>query len=271
MTAAGRSADSKLPVTAVVASRNEAAELARCLPTLAFCDEVIVIDVDSSDETPRTAEAHGARVVRHGFVPIAEWARISVVPAARHSWILLTDPDEEIPGALADEVATTLSSIPDDVAIVWAPIQFFFGCRALRGTVWGGENRRRFLVRREGVELGKTVFGGTQLREGFRSLELPFRPETAIRHHWVSGYRDWLGKHRRYLALDRNARRRAGEVTGLRAVAGRPARSFYDSFVVKKGYRDGLTGLGLSMLWALYSAASEIALLRELRRPRSWG
>jgi len=165
---------------------------------------------------------------------------------------------------LAPADRTLLPTLADDDALVWAPIQFHFRGRPLRGTIWGGENRRRFLVRRSGVELGRTLFGGTRLREGFRALELPYREETAIRHHWVSGYGDWVSKHRRYLALDRDQRVGAGHVTGIRAVAGVPWRSFYDCFVKKKGYRDGFTGLTLSALWAAYSTASEVALLRRL-------
>lgn len=257
----------RLPVSAIVTGRDEAHELARCLPTLAFCDEILVIDLESTDATREVAEAHGARVVSHPLVPIAEWARIDVAPQARHDWLLLTDPDEEIPAALADEVSALLPEIADDVAIVWAPIRFHFGRRPLTGTVWGGENRRRFLVRRSGVELGRTLFGGTRLRDGYRALELPYRPETAIRHHWVAGYRDWLRKHRRYLALDREQRAGSGHVTGMRAVTVTPWRAFYDSLVTKRGYRDGATGLALSALWAAYSTASEVALLRRLRRP----
>jgi glycosyltransferase involved in cell wall biosynthesis len=263
------SVDGRLPVSAIVASRNEAEELRRCLPTLAFCDEVVVVDLDSEDATAAVAEAHGARVVPHEVVPIAEYARIDVVPELRHDWLLFTDPDEEIPGALAAEAGMLLERVDDDVAIVWAPIQFYFGERRLRGTIWGGENRRRFLVRRSGVDLSRTTFGGTQLKPGWRAIELPFTDATAIRHHWVSGYRDWIRKHRRYLGLQSGDRLESGQVTGFRAVAAMPARSFYESLVAKRGYRDGATGVALSVLWAAFRTASEAALLRRLRAGRS--
>jgi hypothetical protein len=227
-----------------------------------------VIDLDSNDDTAAVAEAHGARVVRHELVPIAEWARIDAVGEARHPWLLFTDPDEELPSALADELRTLLPTIPDEVALVWAPIRFYFRERPLRGTIWGGDNRRRLLVRRDGVELSRTVFGGTHVRDGFRAIALPWQEATAIRHFWVDGYRDWIRKHRRYLDLQREDRFRAGEVTGLRAVVVRPWVAFYDCFVAKKGYLDGVTGLALSVLWAGYSTAAEVELLRELRRAR---
>lgn len=264
----GARADDRVPVSAVVTSRNEADELARCLPTLAFCDEIVVIDLESEDDTAAVGERRGARVVRHALVPIAEYARIDVAPQLKHDWMLFTDPDEVIPAALATEVRELLETIPDDVALVWAPIRFYFGGRPLRGTVWGGENRRRLLVRRSGVELSGMVFGGTHVKAGFRSLELPFSDDTAIRHHWVSGYGDWIRKHRRYLGLQPRDRFGAGHVTGLRAIGAMPARSFYDSLVTRRGYRDGVTGFALSALWAAFTTASEIALFRELRRAR---
>lgn len=255
-----------LPLTAFVASHDEAHLLARCLPSLAFCDDLIVIDIASTDATAEVAEAHGARVFRSEYVPIAEWARIPLLGEAKHDWLLFTDPDEVLPEALARELEDLLPALPADVAIVWAPIRFHFGARPLRGTIWGGENRRRLLVRRDGVELSPTVFGGTHLRQGFHRLDLPFTEETAIRHYWVDGYRDWIRKHRRYLALQPRDRASAGVVTGARTVAATPWRSFYDCYVRRRGYRDGATGLALSVLWAAFSTLSEGALVRELRR-----
>jgi glycosyltransferase involved in cell wall biosynthesis len=255
----------RLPISAIVASRNEASELRRCLPTLAFCDEIIVVDLESSDDTAAVAAAHGARVIRHPVVPIAEYARVHLVGEARHEWLLFTDPDEELPAELAEEIGRLLPTLEPDVALVWAPIQFYFGRRPLAGTIWGGENRRRLLVRPSGVELTATVFGGTRLRPGFRAIELPYRREIAIRHHWVAGYRDWVRKHRRYFELDRGKRLR-DQPTSVRAAAAKPVRSFYRSFFEKKGYRDGVTGLGLSILWAAYETASEVALLLDRRR-----
>jgi glycosyltransferase involved in cell wall biosynthesis len=262
-------APAQLPITAVVASHNEADELDRCLGSLTFCDEVIVIDIASEDDTARVAEAHGARLVPHEWVPIAEWARIDIVPSARNDWLLFTDPDEEIPAALASRVADFLSTVADDVALVWAPIRFYVGDKPLRGTIWGGENRRRFLVRRDGVELTKASFGGTSMRPGFRMVELPFDAETAIRHRWVDGYGDWIAKHRKYVRLQAVDRAAAGEVTGLRGIASAPWRGFHESYVAKAGYHDGFTGLALSVLWATFVTASDVALYRRLRAQRN--
>ena len=54
----------RLPISALVASGNEAKELRRCLATLGFCDEIIVVDLESTDDTISVAEQAGAGVVR---------------------------------------------------------------------------------------------------------------------------------------------------------------------------------------------------------------
>jgi len=252
-----------LPLTALVASRNESRLLERCLPTLAFCDEVVVIDLDSDDDTATVAEAHGARVVRHELVPIGEWARITVAPQARHDWLLVVDPDEEVPPALARELAKLLPTLGEGVAAVDAPIQYHFRGKPLSGTPWGGPNRRRLLVRRDAVELTRRIWGGMRILPGREVVELPFTPETAIVHRWADGYRDLLAKHRRYLRLEPASRFEAGEITGYRAVAGMPWRSFRESFATKKGYRDGLDGLALSLFWAGFRTLAELRLLRK--------
>ena len=224
-----------------------------------------MIDVESSDDTAAVAEAHGARVVRHPYVPIAEAARVTVAPQARHDWLLVVDPDEEVPPALAREVAALLPTLEDDVAAVDAPRQYYFAGRPLRGTVWGGPNKRRLLVRRSAVTLTPAIWGGMTIHEGYRVVELPFTAETAIVHRWARGWRELAERHRRYLRLEPEDRAAAGEVTGWRAVLSMPWRAFRESYVTRRGYLDGITGLRLSLFWAVFRTRGELALLRRLR------
>jgi glycosyltransferase involved in cell wall biosynthesis len=259
----------RLPLSALVTSRNEGALLRKCLPAIRFCDEIIVIDVESDDDTATVAAQHGAQVVRHSYVPIAEWARVTIAPRARHDWLLVVDPDEEVPPALAAAVAELLPTLADDVAAVDAPRQYYFAGRRLLGTVWGGPNKRRLLVRRTAVELTPTIWGGMTIRPGKRVLELPFADATAIRHRWATGYRELIGRHRRYVRLEAVDRVQAGEISGWRALLRTPWRSFRESFFVKRGYRDGVHGLGLSVFWALFRTSAEAAFLLEQRRART--
>lgn len=256
----------RLPITAFVGSHNEARLLERCLPSLAFCDEVIVIDIASDDDTAAVARAHGARVLQHEWVPIAEHARLELVGEAANEWLLFIDPDEMLPPTLARQVGDLLPTLADDVSVINCPWQFRFRGRALRGTMWGGVTAKKFFVRLEGVELHPTVHGGTTIRSGYRAVSIEYDGTNAVAHHWADSYRSLIEKHRRYLTLEGPDRRRHGLITGYRDIVRTPWSSFVESFVARRGFRDGLTGFALSVLWAVYSTGAKIALLRELRR-----
>jgi glycosyltransferase involved in cell wall biosynthesis len=262
---------SRLPVTAIVSSHNEARLLERCLPTLAFCEELLVIDIASDDDTAAVARAHGARVLPHAWVPIAEWARMHLVDEASHEWLLFMDPDEAMPPALAAQLTELVPSLADDVGVVDCPWQFHFRGRPLRGTMWGGISRKRTLARRGGAELRPTVHSGTKPLPGYRIEDVPYTGDNAIAHYWAPSWRALIEKHWRYLHLEGPDRRGHGLVTGAKDIVRTPAPAFYESFVRRRGYRDGSTGFGLSVLWAAYTTAAKVALLLELRRARRAG
>jgi glycosyltransferase involved in cell wall biosynthesis len=257
------------PVTAIVSSHNEARLLERCLPTLAFCEELLVIDIASDDDTAAVAVSHGARVLRHEWVPIAERARLELVGEATNEWLLFMDPDETMPPALASQLIELVPRLDADVGVIDCPWQFYFRDRPLQGTVWGGVSRKRTLARRGGAVLRPTVHSGTRPLPGYRAESLAYTGDNAITHYWAPTWKALIEKHLRYLRLEGSDRRADGIVTGLRDVAGTPLPAFYESFVTRSGYRDGLVGLGLSVLWAAYTTGAKISLLRALRRTDS--
>lgn len=103
----------KAPVTGVVVSFNEADLLERCLPSLSFCDEVLVVNMECTDATPEVTARHGARMVEHHRVPtvelVLEWASTQ----ARNDWILSIDPDEVVDPKLGRQI-TELVAGPEE-------------------------------------------------------------------------------------------------------------------------------------------------------------
>ena len=255
-----------LPLTALISSRNEGHLLGRCLDSISFCDEIIVIDIDSDDDPCDVATAHGARVVRHSWVPIAEHARVELAGEAEHDWLLFLDPDEVFPPALADQLAELLPSLPSEVAIIECPWQFYFRGKRLHGTIWGGTTRKRTLARKGAADLRPTVHSGTTLRSGYRIEEILYAGDNAIAHYWATGYRSLIEKHWRYLKLEGRDRQSQGVITGYKDILRTPWPAFWESYIRRRGYRDALPGLLLSLLWSAYTTGAKIALLLELRR-----
>ncbi|MCA9054475.1 MAG: glycosyltransferase family 2 protein [Planctomycetaceae bacterium] len=102
----------QLPVTAIVAVRNEAANISRCVQALQQAARIVVVDSDSTDDTALRAEAAGAEVVQFtyagGYPKKRQWALKHLDIAT--DWVLLVDADELVPAALWDEIAAVIAS-----------------------------------------------------------------------------------------------------------------------------------------------------------------
>ena len=100
----------RLPVSVIIAARNEASNLARCLGSLREAGEVYVVDSFSSDATAEIARSHGARVVQFhytgGWPKKRQWA-LDNLPLA-YDWVLLIDADEALTPELAEEIAEAI-------------------------------------------------------------------------------------------------------------------------------------------------------------------
>jgi glycosyltransferase involved in cell wall biosynthesis len=99
----------RLPLSAVLITKNASSQLGECLAAVAFCDEVLVVDSGSGDGTPELAEACGARVIRshwRGFGPQKHYA----VSQAAHDWVLCVDADERVSPALRASIETALAA-----------------------------------------------------------------------------------------------------------------------------------------------------------------
>jgi glycosyltransferase involved in cell wall biosynthesis len=99
-----------LPITLIVITRNEAAVIGRCLDSVPFAAEKLVIDSGSTDGTAEIAQRHGARVVHQewlGFGPQRNFATTQ----AQHDWILVLDADEALSPALARELEAGLPAL----------------------------------------------------------------------------------------------------------------------------------------------------------------
>ena len=100
-------------VSVLILTRNEAADLPACLASVAFSDDVHVLDSFSSDATVALATAAGAQVTQRVFDDYATHRNFGFTLPFRHPWLLILDADERIPGALAAQIQATLALVPE--------------------------------------------------------------------------------------------------------------------------------------------------------------
>lgn len=231
-------------VTAIVVCHNEAAVLPRCLASLSFCREIIVVDKASADDSAAVARAAGARVLAAPRdPPFVEVTRAEVAPLARHDWLLFLDPDETLPPALATDFDRLMAAHPA-AGVFGLPMRYFFRGRPLRHGFWGREDMHLpRLVHRDRVSLVPRIHRGVVVKPGFESIRIPATGANRIRHDWAHSYREVWAKHQRHLSCEEHTRD-----PSLRA----GARGFWRSFVLLRGWRDGWRGFVLSLLYAHY-------------------
>jgi len=154
----------RLPVTAIVAARNEARNLPRCLESLRDAGEVYVIDSQSTDRTIEIAESYGAHAIQFhyqgGWPKKRQWAMDSL-PLA-YEWILLIDADEALTPELAAEIREAIDNPSFDGFYI--NLRMFFLGRELRHSGASFTNFHCSAAARRGTSAGsqnKTILWPT--------------------------------------------------------------------------------------------------------------
>jgi glycosyltransferase involved in cell wall biosynthesis len=247
-------------LTAIVPTLNEENNIAACLATLGFADEILVVDSGSKDRTREIAAGvPRVRVLEHEYLgngPQCNWA----MDRASHPWILIVDADERVPAALASEIEEVLASdgsAGPDVFFVRRE-NWFLGA-PVRHSGWGSDRLVRLVRRGAARYPERRVHADIEAPPNAPTLRAPLRHETAAS---FSAYLEKVHKYADWGAADLH---RAGRRGGLLAVAVRPAWRFLRTYVAQAGFLDGEAGLAVCGLQA-YGTFLKWARLWEWRR-----
>lgn len=244
----------KASVSAVIITLNEAPRIERCLTSLAFCDEIIVVDSGSEDGTQDICEKHGAKVIDQpwlGFGPQKQFA----VEQAKHDWVLCLDADE----ALSDELMQSIQAFlqaPGVGACTMPRCNRFMG-RWLRHGEGYPDISLRLFDRRQGYWSTdpvheKVVFDGeTFLLAG----DLLHQSEESIAQY--------LNKQNRYTSLQAEALFEKGKKISGSKVFLSPLVRFFKFYFLRQGFRDGLPGF-IHISIGCFNSFIKYAKTREL-------
>lgn len=201
-------------ISAALVCLDEAHHLRRSLPRLDFCDELLVVDLGSRDGSVEVAQAHGARVIPHEWVPFREIIIGEMLRQVGHDWVLMSDPDLLFPEGVGERLKGLLAQAQDPgLGMVYLPLTTCYGETPLRRGQKAGRRAYRAVVHRERVELSDLLHHkGVSLRPGFGSAcLLPTGPEDQILHYWIGGWDDALRKAQRYLPHEGRTRHAVGQ------------------------------------------------------------
>lgn len=246
-------------LSVVVITRNEEANLARCLKSIAFADEIIVVDSHSTDRTPEVAAEFGARFFKIDWTGFGA-AKQSGVDRAKGDWILSLDADEELTPELAGAIRRVVASDGPSDGYYLGRITRFMG-RWIEHSGWYPEFVLR-LFKKDRGRLDGAVVHEKIILDGSSG-----RLDGDLKHYSYDNLGQYFEKFNRYTSLSAEQMHRRGREAGLYDITMRPLASFFKHYAVGQGFLDGLEGLVLSLLSAA-AVLVKYAKLIEMNRAR---
>lgn len=236
------------PLSVIVTTHNEAPNIERCLRSVAWADDILVVDSFSTDQTVALAQQLGARVEQRTYAGPADqknWA----LPRAQHEWVLILDADEEVTPDLAAEIRALLAQAAIAPDAFWIGRNNHFLGRRVRYSGWQNDAVVR-LVRRD-----RARYDAKQVHEEIDTQELNVgRLRGKLEHYTFRNLDHFLDKTRRYARWSaQDHAERTGRI-GLFHLLVKPVFRFFKHYVLKAGFRDGRVGLVVSavMAWGVF-------------------
>ena len=225
-------------LSAIIITKNEAANIGACLDSLAFCDERIVVDSGSDDATVKIATAAGAIVMTNPWAGFGAQKNFAL-SQARGAWVLSIDADERVSAALAAEILSTIASASSD-GYEMARLSTFLG-RPMRHSGWFPDYVLR-LFRREKARFTNDLVHERVVCEGPIGRLAGF-----LDHHPVLRLEDAIARADTY------------STAGAKMLAASPRRvsfasgiahglwSFVRAYIWRLGFLDGREGFLLAV------------------------
>ena len=232
---------------------NEATQLADCLETLGFADEIVVVLDRCSDESKAVAEKSAARTVE-GAWPLEGPRRHAAIDLCSGDWILEVDADERASEALGREIRQTIENAAPGYFLV--PFDNYIGTRLVKygwGGSWGVMAAPRLFTP------GAKRWGDSRIHPSL-VLQGPKRwLKTPMKHYVDRDFADMIDRLQRYSDARAADLRASGEklppmIWTLRRCVSR----FLKCYFSRKGYREGRWGFAIAVMAALYPLLSHL-------------
>lgn len=233
------------PLSACIIACDEEDRIGPCLDSVAFCDEVLVVDSHSKDATREVAARRGARVIERdwpGHVAQKEFA----IRAAAHDWVLCVDADERVSEALRAEIeALRGAGFPVHAGWRMPRLSSYLG-RWIRHGSWYPDRQLRLFDRRRGRWAGRDPHDRVAVEGSIGTLR------SDLLHHPYRDLSDHLRTIERYADIQAGLLRADGRRAGPVDWVLRPIWRFLRFYLLEGGWLDGWRGFLLACLAAHY-------------------
>ncbi|MBD3250095.1 MAG: glycosyltransferase [Candidatus Pacebacteria bacterium] len=238
-------------ISVVINTKNAALTLENCLQSVQFADEIVVVDMHSTDRTKEIAKKYANQVLDHEDIGYADPARDWSINQASHDWILVIDADEEVSSVLQTKIKQLIEQdSPADV--YYFPRQNMIFGEWIKAAGWWPDHqprlfRKGFVSWKVGVHRMPDVKG--------QVVRLPATKDNSLTHHNYLTVEDFVDRMNRYTSLQAKERQAPENRFNSGELVKRTVREFLDRGFAKSGYQLGLHGISLALLQGFYEAS----------------
>ncbi|MBD3279771.1 MAG: glycosyltransferase [Candidatus Pacebacteria bacterium] len=252
-----------MKISAVINTKNAAQTIKTALTSVKWCDQIVVVDMQSTDKTLEIVKKYTDQVFTTKDAGYVEPARNLAISKAQHDWVLLIDADEELPVSLKKHLQALMDKPALDlVAGYYLPRQNIIFNKTMKGTGWWPDYQLRFF-QKDQVFWPKTIHAEPKITGEVKYL--PAKPAYALIHHHYQTIEQYLKRLDRYTSL---------EAQGIKAV-NKPVKlneaEFLQSFLAEflqrlfaqQGLEEGMHGTGLALLQSMYQLVVKLKLWQD--------
>lgn len=235
-----RARSGRLKVSVIVTTYNEEVNIAECLESVGWADEVLVVDSFSTDRTVEIARRFPVTLLQREYFGSAAQKNWSL-DRVSHDWVLIIDADERVPAALAREVLTVLAEQPQ-VNGYYIRRQNLFIDKVIRHSGWSTDRVVRLFRRDKGRYPNRRVHADLEIEGPVPVLRNPFI------HYTFRSFEQYFPKFLNYAEWGAAQAFRDGRKAGLFELLARPLWRFFRTYFLQLGVLDGRHGLVLCAL-----------------------
>lgn len=246
-------------ISVVINTRNEEKNLPRCLASVKnLADEIVVVDMESTDNTVELAEKAGAKVFKHKPTGYVEPARNFAISKTTKDWVLVLDADEETPPSLVKKIKRLEKSSKADYYRL--PRKNIIFGEWLKHSRWWPDYNIRFF--KKGFVVWSEVIHSVPTTQG-KGLDLEAKSEYAVVHYNYHSVSQYLERMNRYTDIQARALIKEGYKFDWRDIVRKPVSELLSRYFVGEGYKDGIHGVVLAVLQALSEAVVYIKVWEQ--------
>jgi len=221
-------------LSAVIITRNAAAQLGACLESVRFADEILIVDSGSTDATREIAQRHNARVLHQDWLGYGKQKQFAAEQAA-NDWVLCLDADERVSAPLAHRIQEALRT-PEFFAYDMPRCNRFMGRWLRHGEGYPDPNLRLFHRKH-------ARWSDDPIHEHVVTAEPVGRLDGDLLHETETTLADYLEKQNRYTSLQAERLHAAGKRVGAARMVLSPFGRFIKFYFLRRGFLDGVPGL----------------------------